>query len=343
MSPISSEARVYIAAALTLKEAACRWASEIRKSGGSVVSTWHDDPTATVGDDAALTREGRLAVRKACLDQIDASNIVLLLVGDTPRRFNSYIEVGYGMKAGKKICVTQVGRVPVPTLLEGAELLIPLESVEVPAPAAKTEPPEPPAPCEKAQKVARTLVVSNAVQSILPVLIANVPIFTSHEQAALGGPSADIVLDPCCGDGDVVAVLRTAGLRTLGFGTKSESVADRDLADTMRWRDPLDPEPWAKTPADFYAIISAPPPGMEAAITERALAERGGSWSSRRRCSKCIALLLPTKMAMTNRSWHRLDGRASIYVLPEGRSQIEGTEYAWFVWGAWTNGTWRHL
>lgn len=329
MSPISSEARVYIAAALTLKEAACRWASEIRKSGGSVVSTWHDDPTATVGDDAALTREGRLAVRKACLDQIDASNIVLLLVGDTPRRFNSYIEVGYGMKAGKKICVTQVGRVPVPTLLEGAELLIPLESVEVPAQAAKTEPPEPPAPSEKAQKVARTLVVSNAVQSILPVLIANVPIFTSHER-----PSADIVLDPCCGDGDVVAVLRKAGLRTLGFGTKSESVADRDIADTMRWRDPLDPEPWKKTPADFYAVISAPPPGMEAGIAERALAERGGS---------SIALLLPTKMAMTNRSWHRLDRRANIYVLPEGRSQIEGTEYAWFVWGAWANGSWRHL
>ena len=89
--------KIYIASALHNRDEAHEFARALRAAGRAVVSTWHDSPTSTVGDEAALDRAGMAQVAKRCLDEVRECTEFVWLYGNAGERVGACVELGFAL------------------------------------------------------------------------------------------------------------------------------------------------------------------------------------------------------------------------------------------------------
>jgi hypothetical protein len=154
-------------------------------------------------------------------------------------------------------------------------------------------------------------------------------------------PASDRVLDPCCGDGAILEVLR----ERLGITHISGIELDAPRAELARQR--LYLSQWLSTLDALaiewscpYLVVMNPPYRHAEQFVRKALAEvaPGGS---------VFALLRVGFMGSLKRADLWRDHPADVYVLPRRPSftggRTDSCDYAWFAWGPGRGGRWSRL
>lgn len=141
-------------------------------------------------------------------------------------------------------------------------------------------------------------------------------------------PPARSVLDPCCGDGAILDVVRTFWPSTERFGfeidTNRAAMASQKHGITCMRLDALDPQyQWG----NHDLILTNPPYALAMEFVQRAIASGAGY----------VAMLLRLNWLASQKraAWMRAH-TPSVYVLPRRPSftgkGTDATEYAWMVW-----------
>jgi len=157
-------------------------------------------------------------------------------------------------------------------------------------------------------------------QSILPHLIAS---------------KGKVVLDPCCGIGNILAVVRAFGLsdRTCGIEIDSDRATQSRTYGIVDCRDVLNEESWNKPDL----ILTNPPYSLAEKFARRALSEVAFDGFV------CMLLRLNWLGSKKRAPFHKTYP-SDVYVLSKRPSftgdGTDATEYAWFVWGPGCGNRW---
>ena len=149
--------------------------------------------------------------------------------------------------------------------------------------------------------------------------------------------SDDEVIDPCCGDGRIMAVAREYGAASWGWDiAPATDFARFDSLGETHWG-------LARGPGESerqQAIITNPPFSLALEFVERALFELPGG---------PIAMLLPVPfLASETRFRFNTEHPCHVMVLPKRPSftpdgKTDAVTYAWLVWNYGTKGTYEVL
>jgi hypothetical protein len=153
------------------------------------------------------------------------------------------------------------------------------------------------------------------------------------------------VLDPCCGDGAILDVVRDAWSAPQ-FGIEIDAVRARKArcgrSRGIATDDALDQQRVDWPDIDGGNIITNPPYRLAMQFVARALHEIGRG----KPATAAFLLRLNFLGAQSRADFHRAHP-ADVYVLPRRPSFTGGgtdaTEYAWFVWGPGRGGRWSIL
>lgn len=137
------------------------------------------------------------------------------------------------------------------------------------------------------------------------------------------------VLDPCCGDGAILRVVKECwDAPVYGF-----DIDPARNGSHVEIRDALSPRGWEHR----GTIITNPPYKHALAFVERAIQEVG---------NHTVAMLLRLPFLASAARYHfHMNHPADVYVLSKrpsftGDGKTDATEYAWFVWGHGRGGSW---
>jgi hypothetical protein len=157
-------------------------------------------------------------------------------------------------------------------------------------------------------------------------------------------PTAGSVLEPCAGDGAIVAALRARGVDCVDAIEIDEDRAAkvRAIGGDVLCSDALGPEAAGIWQAAHGLILTNPPFSLAMEFVELALA------SQRPHRGTSAFLLRLSWLASSKRAAFHRENPSDVYVLSRrpsftGDGKSDSTDYAFFVWGPGPRGRWAIL
>lgn len=152
------------------------------------------------------------------------------------------------------------------------------------------------------------------------------------------GLTRETVLDPCCGDGAILDVVKAEWpwMKLAGYELNEQRADAARSKHSVKQRDALSAEPWTTTATDPRWIITNPPYGLALQFAQRAIAEISNE-NDHGQATGTVAMLMRLNWLASQKraAWMRAQ-TPSVFVLPKRPSftggGMDATDYAWMVW-----------